>query len=144
MVSLPADDDRRLAAIGGALLVASSFLPWATVEAVGTSTTANGLTGIGYLTPVTGVIVLYVVSTREWTGFDTTLTTAAGALTLGSLALIYTSLEHVFAVGYPSGQLSVSAEPGLPLAMLAALLVTVGGYRGLRRIRGTGSPEVAP
>ncbi|MFP9192390.1 hypothetical protein [Natronosalvus vescus] len=134
MIDIPSDGNERLAVVGGALLIASAFLPWASIDVLGTTTTSNGFSGMGYLAPLAGAISLWVVYMREWTAFETKVTTAVGALTVLSLGVLYTSLENVFAAGYPAHYVTVSPEPGIFVAFLASALVTVGGYRGMRAV----------
>ncbi|MFP8957768.1 hypothetical protein ACLI4Y_13655 [Natrialbaceae archaeon A-CW3] len=134
MIDLPSDGNERLAVIGGALLIVSAFLPWASIDVLGTTATSNGFSGMGYLAPLAGSISLWVVSMREWAAFETKVTTVVGALTVLSLGVLYTSLENVFAGGYPAHHVTVSPEPGIFVAFLASALVTVGGYRGMRAV----------
>lgn len=132
MSTLPTDPNKRLAAIGGGLLIVSAFLPWATINVLETSMSSNGLTGMGYSAPLAGCVALWMVYFREWRPYEAKVTAAAGALSLVSLGIIYTSLENVFAVGQPANSVSVFPELGLYVAVLAAGLVTLGGYRGLQ------------
>ncbi|WP_312910854.1 hypothetical protein [Natronosalvus caseinilyticus] len=132
MVDVPADGNERLAALGGVCLVVSAFLPWASIDVFDISTTTNGFTGMGYAVPVAGFVALGLVTLREWTAFGAKVTAAVGVLTLLSLGVIYTSLENVFAVGYPAHYVTVSPEPGLYVAAFASALVAVAGYRGMQ------------
>ncbi|MCU4752593.1 hypothetical protein OB919_11420 [Halobacteria archaeon AArc-curdl1] len=142
MSTLPTDPNKRLAAIGGGLLIVSAFLPWATIDVLETSMSSNGLTGMGYSAPLAGCVALWMVYFREWRPYEAKVTAAAGALSLVSLGIVYSSLENVFAVGQPANHVSVSPEIGLYVAVLAGGLVTLGGYRGLQAF-GSGSTAVS-
>lgn len=90
---------KKLAFAGSALIIVGAFLPWVTIEILGTTATADGLDGDGVFTLALGIIALVAVGRSDVHDWDKK--TWIGVLVIGVvvalLALIYINDPWAFA-----------------------------------------------
>lgn len=121
---------KKLAFAGGVLVIVGAFLPWLSVQALGTTMSSSGIEGDGIFTLLLAIITVVVIgrsNLHSWGG-----KTWVGVILIGSLvtllALVYIIDPWAFADVNPTEEerLFIEIGAGLYLTALGGFMMFIG------------------